>query len=314
MPKIAVFAGHGGADPGAVAFGVYEKTKNLAISNTVTAILRSHGVEVINNRTEDVNRSLTADIALANRSNVDGVLEIHHNSNAGTPGTGTEAFHTKNGGKGKVFATALTKAVASLGYVNRGPKIMLNTSGRDYLGIIRETYAPASLLEVCFLNNSNDMMRHDIYSISNAIAYAVMEVFGSGYYEADPNILEIQWKINELYGLNIAEDGYFGPITKSAIVKSLQLELNRGYGASLAVDGAFGPATKAATVSVRRGNPYSNLVYIIQSGLYTRGNKSVIPDGLFGPITETAALAFQRSQGLAVDGIVGPNTQEMLFR
>lgn len=37
------------------------------------------------------------------------------------------------------------------------------------------------------------------------------------------------------------------------------------------------------------------------------------PDGKFGPKTKTAVMAFQRSKGLAVDGVVGPKTWAALF-
>ena len=33
---------------------------------------------------------------------------------------------------------------------------------------------------------------------------------------------------------------------------------------------------------------------------------NLIPDGIFGPITDEAVRDFQKSHGLAVDGIVGP--------
>jgi len=88
-PKIAVYAGHGGSDYGAVANGLYEKDFNLALSNGVTKILREKGYEVINNRTTDVNRDINADVAMANRLSVNGVVDIHMNSNLGTPGSGT---------------------------------------------------------------------------------------------------------------------------------------------------------------------------------------------------------------------------------
>lgn len=40
---------------------------------------------------------------------------------------------------------------------------------------------------------------------------------------------------------------------------------------------------------------------------------SLYPDGIFGPITEEAVKAFQKENGLAVDGIVGPKTWAKLL-
>lgn len=40
---------------------------------------------------------------------------------------------------------------------------------------------------------------------------------------------------------------------------------------------------------------------------------SLCPDGIFGPITEEAVKAFQKNNGLVVDGIVGPKTWAILL-
>ena len=57
MPKIAVYAGHGGSDPGAVSGGLREKDLTLAVSNAATEILRGWGYTVLNNRTTEAVRS-----------------------------------------------------------------------------------------------------------------------------------------------------------------------------------------------------------------------------------------------------------------
>ncbi|UWE03483.1 peptidoglycan-binding protein [Laceyella sacchari] len=36
-------------------------------------------------------------------------------------------------------------------------------------------------------------------------------------------------------------------------------------------------------------------------------------DGIYGPVTKRAVQAFQKARGLAVDGIVGPQTWGALF-
>jgi peptidoglycan hydrolase-like protein with peptidoglycan-binding domain len=57
---------------------------------------------------------------------------------------------------------------------------------------------------------------------------------------------------------------------------------------------------------VRKGDqnhPVKTLQYLLRA----RGH-TVTVDGIFGPETDAAVRAFQQPRGLAVDGIVGPNT------
>ena len=53
-------------------------------------------------------------------------------------------------------------------------------------------------------------------------------------------------------------------------------------------------------------------VRALQEALRARGFNPGVPDGSFGPGTEAAVLAFQRSEGLLADGVVGPRTAAAL--
>ena len=53
-------------------------------------------------------------------------------------------------------------------------------------------------------------------------------------------------------------------------------------------------------------------VIALQQKLKDKGFSPGVVDGVFGPGTEAAVLAFQHSEGLLADGIVGPQTAAML--
>lgn len=102
------------------------------------------------------------------------------------------------------------------------------------------------------------------------------------------------------------------PIDNSNPTLRYQRELNIQFGAGISEDGIFGPETKSHAILVRRGAK-GNITRIIQEMLVKDGYKLDI-DGDFGPKTEKAVKRFQKKHGLAVDGIVGPDTIEELLR
>lgn len=136
-------------------------------------------------------------------------------------------------------------------------------------------------------------------------------------------VREMQQKLKEYGYLSGAVDGIFGKQTLEAVKK---FQAANG----LAVDGIAGPNTlnklyqKTATSpnnnSGSRGGesaPISRLLKVgsrgedvrtLQNQLNALGFSAGKADGIFGSATRNAVINFQRSRGLAADGIVGPAT------
>ena len=77
---VALDAGHGGYDSGAVENGRREKDDNLALTLAVGEILQRNGVDVVYTRTEDVYDSPVRKAQIANESGADYFISFHRNS------------------------------------------------------------------------------------------------------------------------------------------------------------------------------------------------------------------------------------------
>lgn len=75
------------------------------------------------------------------------------------------------------------------------------------------------------------------------------------------------------------------------------------------------PSAPAALdkAAVRRGNTGA-IVYVLQHAINVHTDAKLVLDGSFGPATEAAVKAFQKTQKITVDGIVGASTWDRLLR
>ena len=179
MAKVFLGVGHGGSDPGAVANGFNEKDLNLSIALVCNAELIRHGVSVQMSRTKDENDTLTEEIRECNAFNPDLAIDIHNNAGGGD---GAEAFYHYGGGTSKVLAENVLAEIVAIGQNSRGAKIKKNDQGRDYFGFIRETKAPAIIVECAFVDNAKDMQIIDTEAerktIGIAIAKGILKTLG----------------------------------------------------------------------------------------------------------------------------------------
>lgn len=186
MAKVFLGIGHGGSDPGAVANGVKEKDLNLAIGLACNDELVRHGVLVKMSRTKDENDPATEEIKECNTYNPDLAIDIHNNAGGGD---GAEAYYHYGGGTSKTLAENVLAEIVKIGQNSRGAKIRKNSAGRDWFAFIRETKAPAVLVECAFVDNKTDLSIIDTEAeqkkMGVAIAKGILKTLGIVNKESD---------------------------------------------------------------------------------------------------------------------------------
>lgn len=129
-------------------------------------------------------------------------------------------------------------------------------------------------------------------------------------------VKKAQTALNTYINAKLDVDGELGALTRKATAKALQYSLNRDYGARLVVDGDVGAKTKSAYKGkvVKKGSR-SYLVSWCEIALMLLGyyTDTVEFAGIFGSNMDKATRAFQKANGLTVDGEIGQNTINKLL-
>ena len=176
MTTVFLSAGHGGNDPGAVAFGLKEKDINLQTLLACRAELERHGVKVVASRLTDENDPVAQEVKEANASGADLAVSFHANAGGGD---GFEAFYYSSNAKSKRLAQLGEKYVKQLGQNSRGIKT------GNHLYFVKNTKMPAVLFESFFVDNDKDNAIGDLVSEQKAfgVAYAkaILEFLGITY-------------------------------------------------------------------------------------------------------------------------------------
>ena len=161
---IAVDAGHGGYDGGAVGrvSGVPEKGLNLDVAQRVEKMLTAQGADVVMTRTGDyalcdenppIRKKLQdmqrrAEIIRINEADM--VLSIHMNEYAGRSESGPQIFYREGCPAGRLLAGALQEAMIE----GLKPKTKRTALGGDYY--ILTLGVPSVLVECGFLSNKEE--------------------------------------------------------------------------------------------------------------------------------------------------------------
>ena len=156
-------------------------------------------------------------------------------------------------------------------------------------------------------------------TISGGNSYSrILKVTSPLMYGED--IRAVQNKLNSLGYVAGTADGYYGNMTKDAIIK---FQTNRG----LDNDGKVGPNTwnTLFNTSTSGKNGYNRILKLTSPLMYGEDIKAVqnklnslgynvgTADGYYGNGTRTAVIKFQTDKGLDTDGDVGPTTWSALF-
>ena len=134
------------------------------------------------------------------------------------------------------------------------------------------------------------------------------------------DIRAVQNKLNSLGYVAGTADGYYGNMTRNAVIN---FQSKKG----LAADGDVGPTTWSAlfNTSTSGGSGYSRILKLtsplmygediraVQNKLNSLGYNAGTADGYYGNDTRTAVISFQTARGIDIDGEVGPTTWKTLF-
>jgi N-acetylmuramoyl-L-alanine amidase len=195
-PLVAIDAGHGGADSGAVGIlpagsqtglpptfdadgrtVLFEKDVTLDVAQRLNGFLQGRGFPTVMTRTQDLAggdvpyTTVTADLKartdIANAAAARLFVSIHENALSATT-TGTETFHFyyANPGARALAQLVHQEVVTALGLPDRGVK----TAG---FYVLKHTSMPAILVEGAFLSNPNEALLLADPNVRQRLAEAV---------------------------------------------------------------------------------------------------------------------------------------------
>lgn len=169
---IALDAGHGGSDPGAVYGNRMEKDDALRLTKAVGKILEDSGVNVFYVRKSDEYETPLKKATDANNAGADYFISIHRNSSE-EPNqyNGVETLVYKDTGIRNTLATNINANLEKAGFKNLG------ITPRPNLVVLKRTRMPAVLVEVGFINSDTDnkIFDNNFNEIAQGIADGILK-------------------------------------------------------------------------------------------------------------------------------------------
>lgn len=201
--KILLIAGHGAGDPGAVSkingktYREADETRNLV--PLIEAELRNHGVEAI---VRDMRQNAYFDYQAGRLffPKADLLIEVHFNAFRASAKDGktkgVECYITNSETETKT-AAQICKAVSAFGLSNRGVK---RTGSFAVIKKAKSNGICANLLEVCFIDDADDMAIYlsNRKKIAEAIAKAICDANGIKWSaKTDRKIVQEEYGFND---------------------------------------------------------------------------------------------------------------------
>jgi len=151
--RVVIDPGHGGADPGAHAYGLVEKALTLDLAFRLEKLLLDQGLEVELTRREDVFVSHEDRAALANAKPNTVFVSLHFNGHTDRSISGIETLYWPGSTSSRELATYIQSELGGrLVTRNRGLK-------PERLKVLELTEGTAVLIEAGFLTNRWESQR-----------------------------------------------------------------------------------------------------------------------------------------------------------
>lgn len=179
MARLCFDYGHGGEDSGAFYNGRKESNDVISIGKDIASEIRRHGIIVDETRTSDVTVSLQTRSNFENRNIYDYFISFHRNAFKPEAARGVEIYtYINQDSRSKSIADKIQTAMVNIGFVSRGVK-------KEDFHVLRETKAPAILIELGFIDNTGDNNLFDSRrkEIIKAISKAILDQLGITYKE-----------------------------------------------------------------------------------------------------------------------------------
>lgn len=210
MARLCLDYGHGGEDPGAIYKERCEKDDTLNLGRAVAKILRRHGVIVDETRTKDITVSLKERSSFEKSGRYDYFISFHRNAFKPEKAKGVETYtYLNRGAKAKKLANKIQSSLVDVGFTDRGVKAA-------NFHVLRETKAPAVLIEIGFIDNTHDNQLFDnkFEKIAKAISKAVLSQLGIRYITPTSPPPKSQTLYRVMAGSYANRDNAKGQVTK----------------------------------------------------------------------------------------------------